>query len=121
MRFFYRRAPRNPGLPLVAICILSIALGFSLAANYYHTSSNTALAAPEKAPSDDWRTAFVDIAERMAPSVVNITSERMVERPSFPGMDDFFNWPFGPRRQPREQRRSLYPARGKRRGAPAAN
>ena len=63
MRFPHKRALHGSGLPLVVICVLSVALGFSLAANFYHhLASSIAMAAPEKAPSDDWRTAFVDIA-----------------------------------------------------------
>ncbi|MCE5313420.1 MAG: Do family serine endopeptidase [Armatimonadota bacterium] len=84
---------------LVVVCLLSIALGFSLAANYYHHSPAQVIAAPAKdtTPSD-WRTAFEDIAEKVGPSVVFITSEKTIEVTASPfgGFDNFFNFsPFG--------------------------
>ncbi len=99
-------------LSLVVIVALSIALGFSLAANFYRNGSSVAVAAPPTAAAENWQDAFVVIAEGMAPSVVHITSEKMVERPRFPGFDDFFSWPFGaPRREP-EQDKQLTKATG---------
>ncbi|MHB9038516.1 MAG: Do family serine endopeptidase [Armatimonadota bacterium] len=96
---------------LVVVCLLSIALGFSLAANYYHHAPVTAIAAQAKsAELSDWRTAFEDIAEKLGPSVVYITSEKTVEVNAGPfgGMEDFFNFgPFnGPRRAPETQKRT---------------
>ena len=93
-------------LGLVVIIVLSIALGFSLAANFYRHTSAVAVAAPPRAASENWQDAFVVIAENLRPSVVNITSEKMVERPTFPGFDDFF-WPFGRQRKAPETDKQL--------------
>jgi len=89
---------------LVAIVALSVALGFSLAANFYQRPSNAAIAASPTAAAENWKDAFVVIAENLRPSVVNITSEKTVEAPSFPGFDDFFFGPFGrPRNAPEQE------------------
>lgn len=89
------------GLSILLITILSIALGFSLAANFYHRTSSPAIAAAPTNAEADLRDAFVKVADQVLPSVVNITSEKMVKVPSFPSFnfDDFFNWPFGNRRK----------------------
>ena len=89
---------KNPSL--VVVCILSVALGFSLAANYYHHSVSAAAiaASPQGLGGSDWRTAFEDISEKLAPSVVYIVSEKDVTYQTvdpFGGMNDFFGWPFG--------------------------
>lgn len=82
-----RKAWKASRFYAMALCVLSIALGFSIAANYY---SHPATAAPQ-AVSTDWRTAFVDIAEKLRPSVVKITSETTVDTTSmFPDLDDLF-------------------------------
>jgi len=99
-------------LTLVVIVVLSIALGFSLAANFYRHTSAVAVAAPPKAATENWQDAFVVIAESMAPSVVHITSEKMVKRPSLPGFDDFFSWPFGPQRRSPDTEPQLTKATG---------
>ena len=92
---------------LIVIIVLSIALGFSLAANFYRHGPSVAVAAPPKAPGENWQEAFVAIAENLKPSIVNITSEKTIETPRFPSFDDFFNWPFGPRRNaPETEKRS---------------
>lgn len=92
-----RSKVKNPSL--VVVCVLSLALGFSLAANLYHHSSSVAIAAPPKdLTASNWRTAFEDISEQLAPSVVYIVSEKDVTYQSmdpFGGSDDFFGWPFG--------------------------
>lgn len=96
-------------LSLILICVLSIALGFSLAANWRHQADSPAVAAPQKAAMmSDWRNVFEEIAEKVGPSVVNITSEKTVEVPSFPGFDDFFNFsPFGvPRKAPEPEKQT---------------
>ena len=100
---------------LLLICLLSIALGFSLAANLYHHSSTPAIAAPATAiGTAEWRSVFENIASKLAPSVVNIKSEKMVEvGGGFPGMEDFFN--FGPFRspgKPQEREKQLSQATG---------
>jgi len=93
----WKTTARNPSL--VVVCILSLALGFSLAANLYNHAGNAAIAAaPKDLSASSWRTAFEDIAEKLAPSVVFITSEKDVTYrmyDPFGGMDDFFNFPFG--------------------------
>ncbi len=91
------RLPPFQGLSILLITILSIALGFSLAANFYHRTSTPAIAAAPNTTEADLRYAFVKVADQVLPSVVNITSEKMVKVPSFPSFDfdDFFNWPFG--------------------------
>jgi len=83
---------------LLAIVVLSIALGFSVAVNLYNRANSAAIAAAPNAAAEDLSTAFVKIADSVSPSVVNITSEKMVEAPSFPSFDDFFGFPFGNRR-----------------------
>lgn len=110
MNSLYRAAAKNPSL--IVVCVLSIALGFSLAANFYSHAGNAAIAAaPVDLSQSSWRTAFEDVAEKLAPSVVFITSEKDVtiqEWDPFGDLDDFFNWPFGGRRrlpapQPRKE------------------
>src|ERR1035437_1663775 len=103
MLSMWRANVKRPSLVLV--CILSLALGFSLAANFYHHAGNTAIAAaPKDLGASSWRTAFADISEQLAPSVVYIVSEKDVTVPSF---DPFggFGWPFGGgrRRAPRTE------------------
>ena len=102
---------------LLLVCLLSIALGFSLAVNLYHHTTTPAIAAPATAiGTAEWRSVFEDIAGKLAPSVVNIQSEKMVEVSSFsglPGMEDFFN--FGPFRspgKPQEREKQLSKATG---------
>lgn len=97
MHSLWKTTVKNPSL--LVVCALSIALGFSLAANFYSHSNNVAIAAaPKDLNQSNWRTAFEDVSEKLAPSVVYITSEKDVTYQSynpFGGMDDFFNWPFG--------------------------
>ena len=100
MLSYWKGKANNPSL--VMVCILSLALGFSLAANFYTQAGNTAIAAaPKDAVISNWRTAFEDIAEKLAPSVVFITSEKDVT-----SIDPFsdFGWPFGQRRAPRTEK-----------------
>lgn len=100
----WKAALKKPGMALV--CLLSIALGFSVAANFYHYQTTPVIAAPAKDfPSANWRTAFSDVADKLAPSVVFITSEKTIEVTNpFGGFDDFFN--FGPfRNTPKTQKR----------------
>jgi len=103
-----RAALRKPSLAL--ICLLSIALGFSLAANFYHHPESSAIAAPPKDLSQSsWRTAFEDVADKLAPSVVFITSEKdVVVTDPFGNLDDFFNFgPFqAPKRAPQQQKQT---------------
>lgn len=103
MLSLWKTKAKSPSLALV--CILSLALGFSLAANLYHHAGNTAIAAPPKDLSAaSWRTAFADISEQLAPSVVYIVSEKDV---TYQPIDPFggFGWPFGGgrRRAPRTE------------------
>jgi serine protease Do len=85
---------QRPNLSLVIIVILSIAFGFSLAANFYHRNASVAIAAGDSTDLRPWQEAFVVVAEKLRPCIVHITSEKTVEVPSFPWFDDFF-WPFG--------------------------
>lgn len=110
MNSLLKIAAKNPSL--IVVCVLSVALGFSLAANFYSHDANPAIAAaPPDLSQSSWRTAFEDVAEKLAPSVVFITSEKDVtiqEWDPFGDLDDFFNWPFGGRRrlpspQPRKE------------------
>ena len=106
MRSTWKAVAKNPSLVLV--CVLSIALGFSIAANFYQHGAGAAIAAPPKDLAlSNWRTAFEDISEKLAPSVVFITSEKDVTynySDPFGGLDDFFGWPFGNRnRRPQSQ------------------
>ncbi len=96
MRRTWHNVPRGWSLGLIVA--LSIALGFSLAANFYHRASGAAIAAIPAPAAADIRDGFVKLADAIAPSVVNITSEKMVEAPSMPNFDDFFGFPFGGRR-----------------------
>lgn len=101
MRPLWTRMMQRPSLLLVAL--LSIALGFSLAANLHRLPSSPVVAAPAtpRTPGD-WRDGFTSIADALAPSVVNITSEKTVAvTDPFSGMEDFFN--FGPFRSPSPQ------------------
>ncbi|MCL5102747.1 MAG: Do family serine endopeptidase [Armatimonadetes bacterium] len=111
MRTAWKAAINHPGLMLVLICLLSVALGFSLAGNFYHRADSTAIAAVDKAGApSDWRTVFEDVAKKLEPSVVFITSEKTVEvNTGMPNLDDFFNFgPFGgPRRAPQRESRSV--------------
>lgn len=104
MRTALSKALKQPNI--VVVCLLSIALGFSLAANYYHHSSAPAIAATKDAAMLDWRTAFEDVADKVGPSVVYITREQTVEvTDPFSGFDNFFN-PFGfniPKQQTQKQ------------------
>lgn len=99
MRSTWKATAKNPSILL--LCVLSVALGFSLAANFYHHGAGAAIAAPTRDLSQsNWRTAFEDISERLAPSVVFITSEKDVTyqySDPFGGQDDLFGWPFGNR------------------------
>lgn len=108
MRSVFAAASRHPGLLLVMVCMLSVALGFSLAANLYHNGSGTAIAAPQPVVPMDWRNAFEDIAKKLEPSVVFITSEKIVDVSGMPNIDDFFNFgPFGgPRTRPMPDRQT---------------
>lgn len=100
MRFAASGLWKDSRFPIVVICILSIMLGFSLAASYYRPV--TAAPAPATGISGDWRTAFEDVAEKVGPSVVKITSETTVESQSLmPDWDDLFA-PFGLPNRPRE-------------------
>ena len=103
----FRAAFQEKGMPLAIICFLSVALGFSIAANIYNQAPAVAVAAAAGKLGSDWRTAFEDIAEKLAPSVVKIESEKNVQVPNmFPDMDD--SWPFGgksPFRMPDDQPR----------------
>lgn len=93
----WRAAVKNPSL--MVVCILSLALGFSLAANLYYHSGSAAIAAPTKDLSvSNWRTVFEDVSEKLAPCVVFITSEKDITMPQmdpFGGGGGFFGWPFG--------------------------
>lgn len=104
MRTALNAAKTQPSL--ILICILSIALGFSIAANLYHQPTTApAIAAPAVVAPSDWRTVFEDVAAKLAPSVVNIRSEKTVKTSEMPDMGDFFNFgPFSmPRRGPSSQ------------------
>lgn len=97
MRSLFRTTAARPGLVLV--CLLSVALGFSLAANFYKGGSNAAIAADAEAAARLPAEGFTDVAEKLAPCVVNITSEKVVEARRLPrGFEDFFD--FGPFRMP---------------------
>lgn len=108
MRSVFSAASRHPGFLLIVVCALSVLLGFSLAANFYHNGANMAVAAaPASAVPVDWRNAFEDTAKRLEPSVVFITSEKAVDVRSMPNIEDFFGFnPFGGprlRSQPEKQ------------------
>ncbi len=86
---------------LLLICLLSVALGFSIAANFYNHPTTPAIAASSKTEAmADWRSGFIQVADKLQPCVVNITctvpSKAGVSMPNF---DDFFGFPFfgGPR------------------------
>jgi serine protease Do len=101
MRFLSSELWKGSRFPVVVICILSIALGFSLAVSYYRPV--TAAPAPASGITNDWRTAFEQVAEKVGPSVVKITTETKVKSQSLiPNMDDFFA-PFGMPDRPRQQ------------------
>lgn len=99
MRSAWKAATEHPGTLLVTVCVLCVALGFSLAANLYnhHSTSAVIAAAPSPSMPLDWRNAFEETAKRLEPSVVFITSEKTEEvNTGMSGMDDFFNLgPFG--------------------------
>ncbi|OFX17761.1 MAG: hypothetical protein A2Z18_01865 [Armatimonadetes bacterium RBG_16_58_9] len=91
---------------LIALILLSVALGFSLALNFTGHRSGDAIAGPaDLALMRDWQNGFVGIAEKLGPSVVQIISEKTVEaRPMMPGFEDFFDFgPFNMPRMPRQQ------------------
>jgi len=97
-----RALRREPGI--ILILALGVALGFSLAANFFYRSPAPAVAAPARTQvSAEFRDVFSSISERLSPSVVNITSEKKVVAAQVtpPGLDDFFFGPFGqrPKRQ----------------------
>jgi len=106
MRSVFRAASRRPGFLLLMMCALSVGLGFSLAANFYHNGANMAVAAAPSAVPVDWRNAFEETAKRLEPSVVFITSEKTIDVSSMPNIDDFFNFgPFGgPRIRPQPEK-----------------
>lgn len=113
MRNAFKAAFRRPSLILV--CVLSVALGFSLAVNMRQSPVGPAIAAAPSADAmKDWRAGFVDIAATISPSVVHITSEKMVERSfSIPGLDDFPGFgPFGPPRGTPRPEKQLEKASG---------
>ena len=84
---------------IILISLLSIALGFSLAANIYKGGSvapQPLTAASPKQATVGWESGFADIADLMAPSVVTITSEKTVTTRSSNPFEDFFGFdPFG--------------------------
>ncbi|MCE5200008.1 MAG: Do family serine endopeptidase [Armatimonadota bacterium] len=113
MRTALKQALKQPSLVIVAL--LSLALGFSLAANIYHHTPSPAIAAPTKDTAlSDWRTVFEDISDKLAPSVVYITTETTVEVSNpMSGLDDFFNFgPFGGPRNAPETRKQTKRASG---------
>ena len=90
MRTALAKALKQPNI--VVVCLLSIALGFSLAANYFHHDPPTAIAAKDVAMSN-WRTAFEDVADKVGPSVVFITRQKTVSvQDPFSDFPSF--WPF---------------------------
>ncbi len=96
MRITSKTAFRKSGIALA--CVLGIAVGFVLAVGYHDYVAGPAVAAPADAPARvGWRNGFVDVAEKVAPCVVQITSEKMVEsRNLLPDMQNFFDFgPFG--------------------------
>ncbi|MDH7601989.1 MAG: Do family serine endopeptidase [Armatimonadota bacterium] len=102
----------NQNLSLAIIIGLSIALGFSIAANLYHRSTPAAAVAASESPlPQGWQDAFVLVAEKLRPCIVHITSEKTVEVPSFPWFDDFF-WPFGGGRSRPEPEKRVQQATG---------
>lgn len=89
----WNRLMQKSSLPIVAV--LCLALGFSIAINMHRSSSDQVVAAPAAVDISNLRDGFAPIAEKLAPSVVNITSEKMVQTSSLPDVfEDFFN--FGP-------------------------
>jgi serine protease Do len=80
---------------LLVVCALSIALGFSLALNLYNGGSPVIAAESKIAVDPEFRDLFVKIADKLEPSVVFITSEKVVESSGMGGGDFFFG-PFGP-------------------------
>ena len=91
-----RAAFREKETPVAIICLLSVALGFSIASNIYRQAPATATAAPTGKLASDWRTAFEDIAAQLGPSVVMIKSTKNVQIPNMPDFGGFFG-PFGGR------------------------
>ncbi|MCL5670407.1 MAG: hypothetical protein M1423_03795, partial [Acidobacteria bacterium] len=63
MRSVWKSALRTPGIFVV---LLSVALGFSLAANFYNQGSKPASAAviQDQTPAN-WRTAFENVAAKL--------------------------------------------------------
>ncbi|MCX6345733.1 MAG: Do family serine endopeptidase [Armatimonadetes bacterium] len=109
MRSVWSSVVSRPGALLALVCVLSVALGFSLASNYYNHPPNPAIAAAPVNVPMDWRNSFEETAAKLEPSVVFITSESTVEVISgMPqGMEDFFNFgPFGGQPRPQPERRT---------------
>ena len=107
MLSYLKSKMKNPSLVLV--CILSLALGFSLAAHFYNTGGTAIAAPPKDLTTSNWRTAFADIADKLAPSVVFITSEKDVTYQAIDPFEGFgFGWPFGnqPRRAPKTEKQT---------------
>lgn len=95
---------------ILIVCVLSVALGFSLAINLNHARTYPVVAAPAKSEAmGDWRSMFADIAEKLEPTVVNITSEKTVTGAAMPDIEDFFSFgPFDvPRIRPRTESRPV--------------
>lgn len=109
MRSVWKAASQRPEILLGMVCLMSVLLGFSLAANFISTPRHDAIAAPSTtAISGDWKSCFSDIAKKLEPSVVFITSESTVDVSGMPKMDDFFNFgPFsGPRMAPQPEKQT---------------
>lgn len=108
MRSAWSELWKGSRFPIVVICILSIALGFSVAASYFRPV--TAASTSPTGISNDWQTAFVDVADKLRPAVVKITTETTVEtRGAMPRLDDFFG-PFGfgqPRERSEPEKRTM--------------
>ncbi len=78
----------------IVIILLSALLGaaVTLLAIYGIGGRNgSAPALAQSPPSSDWQMAFVRVAERVLPAVVNISAERVTRaRGEFPDIEDFF-------------------------------
>lgn len=109
MRSVWKAASQHPGVLLGMVCLMSVLLGFSLAANFVNVPGHEAVAAvPAATVPGDWRNCFTDIAKKLEPSVVFITSESTVEVSGMPNIEDFFNFgPFGgPRATPQPEKQT---------------
>jgi serine protease Do len=80
--------------------LLSMALGAVLALAYAGLLPGQPAAggagAAELRGAAGLEDAFTEVASRTSPAVVNVNTEQYIQRPVWPGNEDFFNYFFGP-------------------------